>query len=98
MEAMGPALPLGFGSRYEPTDSSNPRRHTGKRERAVGKTVILVTAKQQTGNALHTHATEHGVCVCVCIPCLADRCVMIWSTCLPGSTTTTWVLSWSLRL
>ena len=24
MEAMGPALPPGFGSRYEPTDSSNP--------------------------------------------------------------------------
>ena len=29
-----------------------PGRGTGKRERAVGKTVILVTAKQQTGNAL----------------------------------------------
>ena len=25
MEAMGPALPPGFGSRYEPTDNSNPR-------------------------------------------------------------------------
>ena len=24
VEATGPALPPGFGSRYEPTDSSNP--------------------------------------------------------------------------
>ena len=61
MEAMGPALPPGFSSsRYEATDSSNPGEvnwETGAGGWENG--YILVTAKQQTGNALHTHATEH---------------------------------------
>ena len=52
MEVMGPALPPGFGLRYEPTDGSHPRE--------VNWETGAVTAKQQTGNALHTHATEHG--------------------------------------
>ena len=49
---MGPALPPGFSLRYEPTDGSHPRE--------VNSETGAVMAKQQTGNALHTHATEHG--------------------------------------
>ena len=56
-DGAGPASGLRFENQRT---VRTPGRETGKRERAVGKTVILVTAKQQTGNALHTHATEHG--------------------------------------
>ena len=59
MEAMGPTLPPGFGWRYEPTDSWSPGEVNWETGAGGWGNGYIVTAKQQTGNALHTHAAEH---------------------------------------
>ena len=61
MEAMGPALLSGFGSRYEPTDSSNPREVNW--EMGAGGWVNGYIGDGQAANrtcTAHTHTTEHG--------------------------------------
>ena len=63
---MGPALPPGFGSRYEPTDSSNPREV--KWETGVGGWVNRYFGDGQAANPKCTAHTHHRTRVRAQVP------------------------------